>query len=228
MKTLNTQSGSRLKIFWRDRRKLQIATLCSAAVSLLIYSTACRTEPAVPPKTAVTPVAQDLENAVQQATQAYIEAKNGDASFAWSVQKALDAYGLIVKTKADVKEVVQQWADGTKAGKSFAQKLADLFANYKGAPEQKLAKMSRAVTKATRHYTVPKRGLRPQEKAEIFKEAHDSAIGCWTAHPGDCDEKAETRRIKDRMRYRLRVDWKDVSPIVDAGWAAGRGEVLAP
>jgi|ERR1043166_3603539 hypothetical protein len=99
--------------------------------------------PATPP--AITTTGEDLRTAAAEATQAYIDIKHGDADFAWSVKKGLEAYKLYVKTKADVEALVQQWSDGKAAGKTFAQRLANLFASSTGTPQQKADVIAGAV-----------------------------------------------------------------------------------
>lgn len=104
--------------------------------------------PKIPGNAPIANAGNDLETAVAQATQAYIDAKGGNANFAWSVKEAMDAYQLYVKTKGDVQAVVQQWSDGSAAGKSFAQNLATLFGSATGAPAAKAAAVAKGVQKA--------------------------------------------------------------------------------
>lgn len=121
--------------------------LCGCAETTKFFSK----QPAIPTGAPVAEAGQDLHVAVAKATQAYIDIKNGDANFAWSVKQGLDAYQLFLKSKADVKQLVQQWSDGTAAGKSFAEKLSALFQASTGTPEQKAAALASGVQTAAQN-----------------------------------------------------------------------------
>ena len=99
----------------------------------------------IPQGLPLTATGQDLQSAVAQATQAYIEAKNGSVSYAWSIEKGLAAYQLYIKTKGDVEAVIKQWSDGSKAGQTFAQKVAGLFASSPASPTVKSAALRSGV-----------------------------------------------------------------------------------
>lgn len=125
-------------------RFLILAVLVAGAVAVASFN-GCAQYQSLQKVVPVTATGQDLQSAVAQATQAYIQAKNGDVSYAWSIQKGLDAYQLYLKTKGDVKAVVQQWSDGTKAGQTFAEKLAVLFGSSPAPPAAKVSAISSGV-----------------------------------------------------------------------------------
>lgn len=120
---------------------LAFLLLCGCASTAKFFAKT----PEIPANAPIAAAGQDLKTAVAQATQAYVDAKNGDANFAWSVKQGLEAYQLYVKTKADVQLLVKQWGDGTAAGKTFAQKIADLFGLATGTPDQKAAAIAQGV-----------------------------------------------------------------------------------
>jgi hypothetical protein len=105
-------------------------------------------KPKIPATAPITEAGQDLEAAVALATQAYVDKENGDTDFAWSIKKGIEVYQLYLETKQDVKAIVKQWGDGTAAGKSFAEKLASLFAASTGSPEQKAEALAKGVQTA--------------------------------------------------------------------------------
>lgn len=126
---------------------LPVATALWAVALLLtpIAFNGCAQHPVGQQNIPVTATGQDLQSAVAQATQAYIEAKNGNVSYAWSIEKGLAAYQLYLKTKGDVKAVIRQWSDGSKAGQTFAEKIASLFGSSPASPTAKAAAISSGV-----------------------------------------------------------------------------------
>jgi hypothetical protein len=127
---------------------LFVVILCSFCSSCAETQKFFARSPEIPATAPIAEAGQDLQSAVALATQAYVDKKNGDTDFAWSIKKGLEVYQLYVKTKQDVKAIVQQWSDGTAAGKSFAEKLASLFAASTGSPEQKAQAMANGVQTA--------------------------------------------------------------------------------
>lgn len=104
--------------------------------------------PLVQGESAVTVAGQDLQSLAQQAADAYIKVKGGNADYAWSIASGLRAYQTLVRTPGDFKAIVAQFSEGRKAGLTFAQALANLFASSPAPAPVKAAVIAKAVEKA--------------------------------------------------------------------------------
>lgn len=97
------------------------------------------------PVTGVTPVSttgQDLNSLAAQATQAYVDYKAGNVNYAWGIAHMLQAYQTIIKTKDDVKALALQWG----AGRSYAERLANIFGSSNAPPPVKAKAIAAGVT----------------------------------------------------------------------------------
>lgn len=117
---------------------------------LALLFVGCATPIAPPPKdNAVTRTGQDLTTLAAQAFQAYSDYKKGDKSYLWSINQGLQAYQQVVKTSADIKEVVKQFGDSkvddaTGQKRSLVDRLAILFNSSAALPEVKAAAIAKA------------------------------------------------------------------------------------
>lgn len=133
-------------------QSIPINTKLVIAACLILSFAGCATPTAPPKETAITRTGQDLTTLAAQAFQAYSDYKKGDKSYLWSINQGLTAYRTLVKTSADIKEVVKQFGDSkvddaTGKQRSLIDRLAMLFNSSAALPEVKAAAIAKAAEK---------------------------------------------------------------------------------
>lgn len=125
-----------------------VALVSISALAMSACSTTTSQATAAQANTSSPPVAdsvQDLHSLARQAADAYIAYQGGKTDFTWSVAAGIRAYQGIVQTAADFKRVAAQYTEGRKAGLTFAQQLAQVFASSPAPPAQKAAVIAKAL-----------------------------------------------------------------------------------
>lgn len=108
--------------------------------------TSCETPP-TPGQIASAPATTaglDVASLATQATDIYNQVKTGNIDYAWAVAAGLNAYQTIIKTTADVKNVVAMFGGDA----TLAQKLAKIFGKSTAPPSATTAALASGVTTA--------------------------------------------------------------------------------
>lgn len=100
------------------------------------------------PSVLVTKTGQDFHAAIADAFQSYVDIKNGNTDYVYSIQHGLDAYHKGVAIADDIKAIVKAWGDSkvdvaTGKQRSLLDRLAQIFNDTSGPPAEKALVMAR-------------------------------------------------------------------------------------
>ena len=141
--------------------KLAVTAAIFVIITLLTPGCASRKQPlppitdppiaAVQTRQAAIETTQELSKLATKVADEYIAAKSGNTDWGWNIASGVRAYQIgkqAMKTYADVKNVVTMFGAGKKEDKTFAIRLAELFASSTAKPETKSIVIAQAVERA--------------------------------------------------------------------------------